>query len=229
MSGSSKLPKGFFLPKTAVEILPDRKGKNFSANNLGQRKKNDDYSTPISMVEQLLQVETSFFIRKERTLEPAAGEGVLAKVLKDQGFKAITSYDLNQGQFRRDFLKETRMFPQVITNPPFKLALAFIKKAKLISRRFAFLLPLSYLHGQERYEEVYQDQEFPLRRVHVFTRYPMLGDPVWPDGKYRTGMIALAWFVWGERKAKESTIRPEIRFLDSSRNILTAREFRDRI
>ena len=83
------------------------------------------------------------------------------------------------------------------SNPPFSIALQIINKAKRqVKSKFAFLLPLSYLHGKERYDEVYSDKEYGLKKVYVFTRYPMLGDKLREDGKYKTGMMVYAWFVW---------------------------------
>lgn len=188
-------------------------GKNFSANNLGQRRKGDLYETPYSLTEQLLDAED--FNNCASTLEPAYGRGAIVRVLERRGFDRVTSYDLE-----RDFLREERTFHQIITNPPFSQALAFILKAKLqCTHRFAFLLPLSYLHGKERLDQVYGDRSFPLARVHIFCRYPMLGDPLREDGRYRTGMMVYAWFVWERSWAGA----PEIRWIDNHRYVLGAR------
>lgn len=162
-------------------------GKNFSCNNLGQRKKSDFYETPYSMTEQLLRE----YIFPEPILEPAKGNGAIVKVLSDKGY-LCEAYDVEV-----DFLKETGKFPSIITNPPYSLAYEFILKAKEVAQEFfAFLLPLSYLHGQKRYNTIWQDEEFPLSDVCVFTRYPMLGEPLREDGKYHTGMMVYAWFIW---------------------------------
>lgn len=188
-------------------------GKNFSANNLGQRRKADLYETPYSLTAQLLAAEP--FDRLAPTLEPACGGGAIVRVLGSQGFTAIEAYDQE-----RDFLSEQRTFPQIITNPPFSQALAFILRAKAqCTGRFALLLPLSYLHGKARLDQVYCDRAFPLARVHVFCRYPMLGDPLREDGRYRTGMMVYAWFVW-ERGWPGA---PEIRWIDNHRYVLGAK------
>ena len=181
------------------------KGKNFSANNTGKRRKSDFYETPYSITKQLLEVERF----EGSTLEPACGNGAISNLLK------CTAYDKET-----DFLKETRQFDNVLTNPPYSLAFEFVLKAKEVAKKkIAFLLPLSYLHGKKRFDYIYQDKKFPLARVYVFTRYPMLGDELRSDGKYRTGMMVYAWFIWD----KDYTGEPIIRWLDNNKFVLTKR------
>lgn len=185
-------------------------GKNFSCTNRGQRKKSDFYETPFSMTQQLLDVEPFDFLA--RTLEPACGNGALVKVLTDGGFKHLSHYDKET-----NFLLETAEYSQIITNPPFSLATKFILKAKEVcTRKIAFLLPLSYLHGKQRLDLIYKDTKFPLARVHVFCRYPMLGNPLRADGKYKTGMMVYAWFVWEKGKIG----KPEINWIDNTRFVI---------
>jgi hypothetical protein len=163
------------------------KGKNFSANNSsGQRKESDFYETPYSLTRLLLSKETL----TGTLLEPACGNGAIVKVLQEYGY-TVTGYDIET-----DFLKESQHYDTIITNPPFSLAKEFIYKAKEVSDRFYFLLPLSYLHGKERYDTIYCDKSFKLRKVYVFTRYPMLGDVLREDGKHRTGMMVYAWYCF---------------------------------
>ncbi|WWA79567.1 methyltransferase [Xanthomonas phage Kintu] len=192
-------------------------GKNFSANNLGQRKASDFYETPYSITQSLLDAEG--FDRGARTLEPACGDGAITRVLAASGFSDIVGYDAET-----DFLREESTFPQIITNPPFSLALDFILKAKSVARnKFAMLLPLSYLHGKERLDKVYSDREFPLACVHVFCRYPMLGDPLRDDGKYRTGMMVYAWFVWDKHHVGD----PNVKWIDNQPFVLSLKSAND--
>jgi len=146
-------------------------------------------------------------------LEPACGEGAMVHVLEDYFSKNLTYYDKDV-----DFLKEERKFDYIITNPPFSLASDFILKAKNVAnKKFCMLLPLSYLHGKGRFDSIYSDREFfPLKKIHVFTRYPMLGDPLREDGKYRTGMMVYAWFVW----EKDYRGEPSIGWIDNHKDVL---------
>lgn len=182
-------------------------GKNFSTNNSsGKRKESDFYETPYSLTKLLLQSESI----KGNVLEPAKGKGAIEKILTESGLE-VKAYDKE-----RDFFTETNHYDWIITNPPYSLALEFIKKAKLHSNNIAFLLPLSYLHGKKRYEEVYTDNKFPLTSVSVFTRYPMLGEALRDDGKHNTGMMVYAWFIW----KKDYKGSPVIKWLDNNEYIL---------
>lgn len=188
-------------------------GKNFSANNCkGLRKKSDFYETPYSMTEQLLKVEKF----EGSILEPSSGKGAIMRVLEKELVNSdITGYDLVSDG--KDFLEETGHYDNVVTNPPFSLAFEFILKAKKVARhKFAMLLPLSYLHGQERYIRIYSDVSYGLMNVHVFTRYPMLGEELRLDGKYNTGMMVYAWYVWLNGYCGN----PSIKWIDNNRYVL---------
>ena len=80
------------------------------------------------------------------------------------------------------------------------------------------MLPLSYLHGKKRYDTIYSDTSYLLSRIYVFTRYPMLGEKLRTDGKYKTGMMVYAWFVWDK---KSNNQKPEINWIDNNGFVLT--------
>jgi hypothetical protein len=180
-------------------------GKNYSKNNDGMRKESDAYPTPYSMTKQLLEVEN--FDHRHSVLEPCHGKDkAIVKVLKDDGFWFIDSGDIADGQ---NFLvRNGRIkFEYIITNPPYSLAFEFIQQAKKIAtKKIAMLLPLPYLHGQERLKNIWLDTEFPFSKVHVFSRYPMLGPALREDGKYTTGMQVYGWFIWDKSHRGPATI-----------------------
>ena len=183
-------------------------GKNFSGNTNKSRSKSDFYQTPYNITRRLLEVEKF----SGRILEPACGAGAITAILKEAGYEDVTAYDLLLDG--KDFLTETRKFDAIITNPPFSLAKEFILKALEISDKFAFLLPLNYLHGKERHDEIYARKA--LERVYVFTRYPMLSDEIRSDGKYETGMMVYAWYVF----SRHFNGQPEIYWLDNNEDVL---------
>lgn len=187
-------------------------GKNFSSNNAsGKRRKADFYETPYSLTRQFLDKEGLV----SPILEPACGNGAITKELSNRGFTFV-SYDICATN-HKNFLDETEKYATIITNPPYSLAYEFIKKAKTISyNKIIFLLPLSYLHGKKRFDNIWQDKEFPLKHIYVFTRYPMLGEPLREDGKYHTGMMVYAWFVW-EKYWKD---RPYIDWIDNNNYVI---------
>ena len=186
-----------------------QKGKNFSRNNRGQRKRSDFYETPYSITEHLFANEN--FNIDLNICEPACGNGAIVRVLNKFWNGNITSYDADV-----DFLTETKQYDYVVTNPPFSLAMEFIEKAKEVAvNKFALLLPLSYLHGKRRYDHVYSDRNYGLKHVHVFTRYPMLGEKLRDDGKYRTGMMVYAWYVFENCYSGD----PIIKWIDNNDDI----------
>jgi hypothetical protein len=194
------------------------KGKNFSCNNAtGKRKKSDLYETPYSLTRQLLEREKL----SGSLLEPACGNGAIVKVVLEK-YQNIWNYDLSQG-IEGDFFNEKSQFDTIITNPPFSRAFEFILKAKEIAKqKIVLLLPLSYLHGVKRYEEIYQDKVFPLKCIYVFTRYPMLGDELREDGCYRTGMMVYAWFVWEKAYLGD----PMIKWINNQKFVLSKKDKR---
>jgi len=188
-----------------------KKGKNFSANNAsGKRKKSDFYETPYSITRHLLNVED--FDYKLTICEPACGDGAIVKVLQEKT-NNVVFYDI-----QKNFLTETEQYDYIITNPPFSIAYEFIQKAKIVAKKkFAFLLPLSYLHGKQRYDRIYSDKEYPLKKVYVFTRYPMLGEKLREDGKYNTGMMVYAWFIFEKNYTGPSVID----WIDNNSDVLS--------
>ena len=188
-----------------------KKGKNFSANNArGQRKKSDFYETPYSMTSHLLEAED--FNKSLTVCEPACGDGAIVKILEKK-WDNVVAYDIE-----KNFLWETKNYDYIITNPPFSLAYEFVQKAKQIAtEKFAFLLPLSYLHGKKRYDNIYMDKQYGLKKVYVFTRYPMLGESLREDGKYNTGMMVYAWYIFENHYSG----LPVIDWIDNNEDVLS--------
>lgn len=158
------------------------------------RGDHDYYATPPIATQALLGVED--FDR--RILEPCCGEGHISKVLESQGHR-VFSYDLvdrGYGEGGKNFLQRTKPFKgDIITNPPYSLALPFINKAlDLIGEgsKIAFLLKLGFLSGKSR-QTLWKTA--PPRRIYVFTtriRCGRNGDL----SKVRGGAVDFAWFVW---------------------------------
>ena len=192
------------------------KGKNFSANNATvKRKKSDFYETPYTLTRKFLDVE--YFDKSLSVCEPACGGGAISKVLNEYWEDdKITAYDKET-----NFLWDFNEYNYIITNPPFSLAFEFIQKAKQLAKgKFALLLPLSYLHGKKRFDEIYSDREYGLEKVYVFTRYPMLGETLREDGKYNTGMMVYAWYVWTNGYSGQ----PTIDWLDNNEDVLSKKD-----
>ena len=196
--------------------MSKKKGKNFSANNAtGKRKKSDFYETPYTLTRKFLDVE--YFNKNSTVCEPACGGGAITRVLKEHWEDdKVTAYDQET-----NFLWETGEYDYIVTNPPFSIAFEFIQRAKLVAKsKFAFLLPLSYLHGKKRFDEIYSDRTYGLEKVYVFTRYPMLGEALREDGKYNTGMMVYAWYVWTNGYSG----LPTVDWLDNNEDVLSKKD-----
>ena len=154
----------------------------------------DFYPTPEWATKALLDAERF----NGKIWEPAAGNGAMVKVIKEFGYQVHAS-DIVERNYALDtvddFLQSDRQYAQnVVTNPPFNIAEAFIHKALSIPNLYkcAFLLKLSFLEGRRRANSLYGI--YPPDRVHVFSsRVTMYKDGAEQKG---SGTQAYAWFVW---------------------------------
>ncbi len=157
------------------------------------REKDDYYPTPPEATEALLRVERF----QGAIWEPACGEGAISDVLKAHGHEVVSTDLVNRGygQYPIDFLMEYRsLAPNIVTNPPFKMALPFIENSlRLTSGKVAMILRLAFLEGRAR-KAMFENT--PIARIYVFSSRLK-----WQRGRQATdddaaGMIAFAWFVW---------------------------------
>ena len=181
---------GILTVNKAYQHLQD--GDKYTFAHGKNRKPNDFYNTPQSLTDHLLRVEK--FNKKLTICEPATGKNAIADVLR-RHWKTdlVTSYDLET-----DFFQDQNDYDYIITNPPFSKTTDFILHAKKrVKKKFCLLLPLNYLHGKQRYEEVYTDKKYGLSKVHILTRSLLLNDgPIRPDGKAKGGILVFAWYVF---------------------------------
>jgi len=210
------------------------KGKCFSACNRGQRKKSDFYQTPFSITRQLLMYE--YFDKYLSVIDPCDGTGAITNQLHNYFRNGVYGNDISYNadfldwdNWAFDYQEEIMRLDYIITNPPFSLSFEFIQKSKEVAKnKFAMLLPLSYLHGQKRYNnKIFLDSKYPLVRVYVFTRYPLLSDNIRLDGKYNTGMIAYAWYIWEKNKSNLNPyipIHPTIHWIDNQKYVLSKKD-----
>jgi hypothetical protein len=173
------------------------------ARDAGGIRGDDFYPTPPEAVEALLAVERF----TGQVWEPACGDGAISKVLSTHGYSVISSdlVDRGFGQGRIDFLLEQKaLAPNVVTNPPYKLAEEFAEHAvRLASGKVAFLLRLSWLEGQRRSDLF---ARMPFARLWVFSRrLPRMhrGDYCGPKA---TSTMPFCWIVWDRAHSGPPTI-----------------------
>lgn len=158
----------------------------------------DLYETPEVATRSLLAVQDL-----PRVLwEPACGRGAIGRVLQAAGHHVIATdlVDYGYGRGGRDFLFERRA-PEgagaIVTNPPFKLAAAFVRHALGLVPDVHMLLRLAFLEGLRWTEDepgpALQDH---LVSVRVFVpRLPMMHRDGW-EGRTANSGMAFAWFHW---------------------------------
>lgn len=160
------------------------------------RQKHDYYATEPYAMELLLQYEKF----SDRIWECACGEGHLAKVLEKHGYDVIGTDLIYRGYGDKeplDFLEEPfeKFDGDIITNPPYKYALEFVKKAlETINtgNKVAMFLKLQFLEGKKRRLFF---MENPPKIVYVSSsrlNCAKNGD----FNKYPSSAVAFAWFVW---------------------------------
>ena len=170
-------------------------GRNLAGSSDDGRPASDFYPTPAWATQALLAREE---IRStDKIWEPAAGDGAMVDELTLAA--PVIASDIEPRRkdiFEMDFLNasEIHTVDHVITNPPFKLAQAFIEKSKQVaSKKIAMFLKIQFLEGITRLP-MFLDKEFPLARIYVFSRRVSLTR----DGKpmKNGGTMCFAWFVW---------------------------------
>lgn len=112
--------------------------------NYIQNEKDDEYYTPEEAIYPILE-----YLDKTKTYWECTdfGESNITKVLKENGFKVIST---RKEEF--DFLKDEPNFEfdVIITNPPYSIKDEFIKKCYEYNKPFLLLLPITALEGKQR-------------------------------------------------------------------------------
>lgn len=140
--------------------------------------------------------------------ECACGDGSMARVLKEAGHRVFASdlYPRGFGKTGVDFLAAARRTDNIVTNPPYNCAEAFVAQGlKLARRKFALLLRLAFLEGANRAETIFLTA--PPARVWVFSE--RITFYMKRAKRAGGGTTAYAWFVWD----KVATGPTELRWL----------------
>lgn len=168
-----------------------------SAHSHTEREENDYYATDPSAIDDLLEHEDF----NDWIWECACGEGHLAKRLKDFGYKVIASDLIDHGypdtkvlDFLKFDMKNQIAKIDIITNPPYKYSVEFIKKALSVIQdgcKVAMFLKITSLEGEKRYNQLYKDN--PPVRIHVYVKRKACAK----NGDFfGQSAVCYAWFVW---------------------------------
>lgn len=161
----------------------NREARQLGAGDKLSRQPEDFYVIPIIAVEALRQNEVFTGVG----WEPASGDGRIAKLMQMQ-LASDLRFDV-YGEGGMDFRLETRQVDYIITNPPFSLALPFVRHALECAPKVAMFLRLQFLEGKERGEFF---KKHPPIRIYLFSERLNCD----PASNGSGGMMCFAWFIW---------------------------------
>jgi len=170
-------------------------------------RKDDLYESPPEATETLLRVEEIPHV----IWEPACGRGAISAVLEQAG-RQVHSTDLVDYGFGTpgiDFLLETRAWTPatqaIVTNPPYKLADQFVRKALDLVPTVYMLLRWAYAEGVGRSDII----DNHLDRVWLGReRLPTMHRDGWDGPKVTNSAMPFAWFVFTQKPVTDGfTVR----------------------
>ena len=171
-----------------------------------EREINDYYATSPERVEQILKFE-----KFDRNVwECACGGGHISEVLTKHGYNVRSTdlFDRGYGIGGVDFLKQTEKWNgDIVTNPPYKFALEFIKKSlELVNdgRHVCMLLKLSFLESKKRHDFFVDN---PPRYIYVATQRISCAMNAEFERYKKLNAICYAWFIWEKGFKGEPVIR----------------------
>jgi hypothetical protein len=168
----------------------------------------DLYETPAIATQALLRVERL----APRVWEPSAGRGAIMRELLSAGHQVVAS-DLiayagaDAGiETSVDFL-DVQQAPagctDLVTNPPYKLANAFVRHGLTLVPRVIVLLRLMALEGARRSDLI----DRHLVRVWAgIERLPAMHREGWDGPKLKASAAPFAWFVFEAKERGDTPI-----------------------
>jgi hypothetical protein len=186
------------------------KGKRPRRSHIFDRDDDDFYVEPVWCSERLFAVETFTGL----IWDPAAGSGTIPRSARAAGLSNFASDIADHGCGpRQDFL--TAPAPAVafsiVTNPPFKLARAFVERAlTLCAAKVAIIFPTARLNAARWLEPL------PLTRVWLLTPRPSMppGEVIARGEKPGGGKMDFCWLVFDCTHSGP----PELRWLHRDRS-----------
>lgn len=183
------------------EITTEKKGAKSVFSCIGatshakeDRQVNDYYATEPRAVQELLDIEKF----SSTILEPCVGEGHIAKVLTNNGYKVLAADIVDRGYENtkiQDFLALKENTHDIITNPPYVLCKEFAEHSLDISPdgvKVAMFLKLTFLESQSR-KALFE--KYPFKTLYVFSQRRNCAK----NGDFEkspSSAVAYGWFVW---------------------------------
>lgn len=183
-------------------------GLMLGVNSAFKREDHDFYATDPYVIDRSIDFFNAVGVTQESCIwEPACGQGHLSKRLTELGYTNVYSTDLiDRGYGEQvDFLQSGMHGDVIITNPPFKLASAFVRHAHEIQRDGGFSLFLLKIQFLETEKRISLFRECGLKYIGImanriccamngeFDKY-YKQDAV--TGAYKGSTQCYAWFVF---------------------------------
>lgn len=175
-----------------------------------ERQPVDYYATDPKALEIFLEkIKQDGIVLPKKIYEPACGGGHLSEVLKNNGYTVYSSdlYDHGYGDTGIDFFKSNIKAQCILTNPPYKQALPFVKKAleSIVDNGYVIMfLRIQFLEGKARYEFFKYN---PPKYVYVNSRRQNCAKNADFKTYTRNDAICYAWFIWQKDFKGETIIR----------------------
>ena len=184
------------------DVLKSQQGVSAHGN---EREENDFYPTPPLVTKLFLEHEEL----EGKIWEPACGQGHISKELEKMYDDVISTdlYDRGYGESGVDFLEDInkKEVDTIITNPPFTLFSEFVEQSKKIgANKICLFGKTSYLEGRDRYNRIWTDKKYPLKKVVQYVdRLTLKKNEV--DNRKR-GMVSYCWYVFEKKYKGKPTI-----------------------
>jgi hypothetical protein len=123
--------------------------------------------------------------------------GHLSQVLIDNGYSVYSSDLIDRGYGEvKDFLSCNDHFDgDILTNPPFKLAVNFIKHGMSLinnGNKICLFLKIQFLESKDRYELF---QQYPLKHLLVYSERQQCAMNA-DFEKYHANTLCYAWYIF---------------------------------
>jgi hypothetical protein len=159
------------------------------------------YTTPPRATLGLLSLVQ--FSYQSRIWEPACGRGDIARLLPP--YCRVVASDIEDRGYDKpgvDFLKTFKRAENIVTNPPYSLALEFAAHAlELATEKVALLVPDLFLEGIKRHDLFLRCR--PARVLYFARRLSTQreGDP-----RLKNGTMRFVWVVWDRQYQGPTTL-----------------------
>ena len=184
-------------------------------NPQAERQQEDFYATDPKALEIFLnKLQEDEVSLNNKIWEPSCGMGHLSDVLTENGYEVRNTDIIDRGykefEGRQDFLSSENTetwFGDILTNPPFKLAEAFVVKGLELlgyeDSKLILFLKIQFLEGQKR-KELFK--KYTPKYVYCNSSRQLCAK----DGefeKYTATTQFYAWYIWEKGFSGETVIR----------------------